>query len=108
VWSEALVDESGSEVDLNDKVRQILRDFGHALSAAITDSSEASQALRRLREEGYSLYLLVREADSSQSIELRAASPQDREPMFRIDGRDLQFLRSIGIDPTRRLRRRRS
>ena len=30
------------------------------------------------------------------------------EPVFQIDGRDLSFLRSIGIDPTRRLRRRRT
>lgn len=29
------------------------------------------------------------------------------EPDFRIDGRDLAFLRSIGIDPTRRRRGRR-
>lgn len=28
------------------------------------------------------------------------------EPAFQIDGRDLGFLRSIGIDPTRRLRRK--
>ncbi len=28
------------------------------------------------------------------------------EPAFQIDGRDLSFLRSIGIDPTRRLRRK--
>jgi hypothetical protein len=27
-------------------------------------------------------------------------------PPFRIDGEDLSFLRSIGIDPTRRRRRR--
>jgi hypothetical protein len=29
------------------------------------------------------------------------------EAAFRIDGRDLSFLRSIGIDPTRRIRSRR-
>ncbi len=28
------------------------------------------------------------------------------DPAFQIDGRDLSFLRSIGIDPTRRLRRK--
>jgi hypothetical protein len=28
--------------------------------------------------------------------------------VFQIDGRDLSFLKSIGIDPTRRLRRKRS
>lgn len=32
----------------------------------------------------------------------------EREPEFRIDARDLEFLRSIGIDPTRRLKSRRA
>lgn len=31
----------------------------------------------------------------------------EHDPTFRIDGEDLSFLRSIGIDPTRRMRRRR-
>lgn len=39
----------------------------------------------------------------------RAAAPEgapgtDGEPTFRIDGADLAFLRSIGIDPTRKVR----
>jgi hypothetical protein len=29
------------------------------------------------------------------------------DPVFKIDGRDLLFLKSVGIDPTRKLRRRR-
>lgn len=37
----------------------------------------------------------------------RALEPV-REPEFRIDARDLEFLRSIGIDPTRRLKSRRA
>lgn len=37
----------------------------------------------------------------------RALEPA-REPEFRIDARDLEFLRSIGIDPTRRLKSRRA
>lgn len=33
--------------------------------------------------------------------------PESSEPSFQIDGRDLAFLRSIGIDPTRRPRKQR-
>jgi hypothetical protein len=29
-----------------------------------------------------------------------------QEPVFQINGQDLSFLKSIGIDPTRRARRR--
>jgi hypothetical protein len=110
----------------------MLRDLRRALSEAISDSSEVSRTLRRIREEGYALYLLVdckRERDdrddrldhddddtlpfaASRAVRGRASSSTSRtasntEPAFQINGKDLSFLRSIGIDPTRRLRRRR-
>jgi hypothetical protein len=96
----------------------MLRDLRRALSEAISESSEVSRTLRRIREEGYALYLLVdckRERDDIDDDDVLpfAASRTARtrtsntEPAFQINGKDLSFLRSIGIDPTRRLRRRR-
>ncbi len=71
-----------------------------------------SRTLRKIREEGYSLYLLVDCKREPNEPEAPAAVTTPRsaggEPQFQIDGRDLSFLKSIGIDPTRRLRRRRS
>ncbi|MDP9120240.1 MAG: hypothetical protein M3O15_02560 [Acidobacteriota bacterium] len=89
----------------------MLRDLRRALSEAISESTEVSRTLRRIREEGYSLYLLVdckREAADAEPLSLAAPRSAAQEPVFQIDGRDLSFLKSIGIDPTRRLRRRRS
>ena len=97
----------------------MLRDLRRALSEAILESSEVSRTLRKIREEGYSLYLLVdckREANELERLPApplpqvgsQTARGSDGETMFQIDGRDLSFLKSIGIDPTRRLRRRRS
>lgn len=97
----------------------MLRDFGRALSEAISDSSEASRKLRQLKDEGYSLYLLLDGAAGTGGADAAAAGVSAErpaaprrlavgEPQFRIDGKDLSFLRSIGIDPTRRLRRRQS
>ena len=98
----------------------MLRDLRRALSEAITDSSEVSRTLRRIREEGYTLYLLVDckrdrferfdRGDREQGDELLPVAAPRRsgsEPVFQINGQDLSFLRSIGIDPTRQLRRRR-
>ena len=90
----------------------MLRDLRRALSDAISESTDVSRSLRKIREEGYSLYLLVdckRESGGEEPLALaapRLASSSD--PAFQINGRDLSFLRSIGIDPTRRLRRRRT
>ena len=89
----------------------MLRDLRRALSDAISESTDVSRTLRRIREEGYSLYLLVdckREAFGDDDEPLPVASrKREREPVFQINGTDLHFLRSIGIDPTRRTRRRR-
>lgn len=89
----------------------MLRDFGRVLSEAISDSSEASRKLRELRDQGYSLYLLLDGSHDDDEEDGEAAVPRRplaAEPVFRINGKDLSFLRSIGIDPTRRLRRRKS
>lgn len=90
----------------------MLRDLRRALSEAISESSEVNRTLRKIREEGYSLYFLVdckREgADEPLSLTASRIGSGSGEPVFQIDVRDLLFLRSIGIDPTRRLRRRRT
>jgi len=92
----------------------MLRDLGRALSDAIAESSDVNQALRRIHEEGYSLFIFLdrRERDGEGNAgdgvaTVPKALPRG-EPVFRIHGGDLSFLRSIGIDPTRRVRNRRS
>jgi hypothetical protein len=99
--------------ELDDKLHQMLRELRRALSEAISDSAEVNRTLRKIREEGYALYLLVdckRESLDEEPLSLTAPSFRSGsgEPVFQIDGRDLNFLRSIGIDPTRRLRRRKT
>lgn len=103
--------QSRRDCKLDDKLHTMLRDLRRALSEAISESSEINRTLRKIREEGYSLYLLVdckREVEDAEALSLTAPRwPTSGEPAFQIDGRDLNFLKSIGIDPTRRLRRRR-
>lgn len=89
----------------------MLRELRRALSEAISESTDVSRTLRRIREEGYSLYLLVdckRDREYDEPLALAPAHRGPGEPVFQINGTDLSFLRSIGIDPTRRLRRRRT
>lgn len=125
--------------------RRKLDDFRRALSEAISDSSEATRRLVDLREEGFSLYLLLdgsgRERIGGELTghtldeELRGgggvarqhalqrlprrlpertpsrserASGGDEDPQFRITSDDVAVLRALGIDPTRKTRRRRN
>jgi hypothetical protein len=109
IWSH---DRGREALALDDKLHQMLRDLRRALSDAISESPDVSRTLRRIREEGYSLYLLV---DCKRDLlgdddPLPVASrrgERERDPVFQINSPDLHFLRSIGIDPTRRSRRRR-
>lgn len=90
-----------------------------------------SQALRRLQEEGYGLVILLDRrrgtgSPDARDLRIEAVAPRERRfltertssspvspessqgvPVFQINGGDLAFLKSIGIDPTRRVRGRR-
>ena len=95
------------ERQVDDRVRLLLRELGRALQRGIAESAEAQSALDGLRQEGYSLHLLV-ERRASTGTAADAAAPDGerarRYSGFRINASDLFFLRSIGIDPTRRVR----
>lgn len=65
----------------------------------------------RIRDEGWSVYLVIdrrQEDETPEGFELtREEGSGGAEPTFRIDSADLALLKSLGIDPTRRVRRRR-
>jgi len=95
---------------LNERLQHMLSEFRKALYEAISDSTDVHRTCRQLREEGYSLYLLVdcKKQDGEQHALVapeRGKLPLPQEPVFQINGGDLSFLKSIGIDPTRRRRR---
>lgn len=131
-------------IESNEKLRRMIRELGRTLAEAISDSSKASRALRKLHDEGYAvsltlgpskqggpqetLTLSLEKLDKPETRGPETRSPRSRglavpeesfppdppdlpagtrEPVFRIHSRDLAFLRSVGIDPTRRPPRRR-
>lgn len=92
----------------NDKLQQMLSEFRRALYDAISDSTDVHRTWRQLRDEGYALYLLVdcKRQEGQEPVERGKLPLPAHEPVFQINGPDLSFLKSIGIDPTRRARRR--
>lgn len=107
----------------NERLQRMIRDLGRTLADALADSAKATEALRQLQEAGFtvSLELGSLEPDDHDdhpetfalSLERRGEVPvpgdprsrPESPPEFLMQGRDLAFLRSIGIDPTRRARR---
>ncbi len=80
---------------------RLLRDLRAALLKAMTESHEMRQALDRLRECGWSAYVVIDETPEdpvphSAPVELaRPAASGELE----MNGADLSLLRSLGIDP---------
>ncbi len=89
-----------------DHIHQILQSLGRTLAHAIARSSEVSGIVRRIHREGYSLSLVLQDGKRSAQVELTAPRPP-RDPAFRLGGKDVTFLKSLGIDATRSGKRRR-
>ena len=95
---------------MDDQTQRRLSDFREALFAAIEGSQDVREAWSELKDEGYSLHLLLENpqggpvaAEAGEAVERSVSERPDA--LFQINGADLSFLRSVGIDPTRRARR---
>lgn len=100
------------------KKRTLLADVERALLEALAESAEMHRVLYRLQRAGWALelHLDCHRVDAPADDESPAKRTRNRrtaaerssppEPAFVIDSGDLRFLRSIGIDPTRKRRRR--
>ncbi|MEM1206284.1 MAG: hypothetical protein AAGN66_23835 [Acidobacteriota bacterium] len=97
-------------------IEGLLRHLGRVLAAAMSRSEEVTSSLRKAHEEGYSLFLILEDRERGErgvQIELRARDVPEpaaapTQASFRLDGTDVRFLQSIGIDATRTGRRRRT
>ena len=111
----------------NPLIRQWLQDLGKAVAEAMAGSSEVTSTVHRIQEQGFSLYLVLDAKEKEKEpergrldpagrvgrpeIDLGRMAPRsasDRSADFRLDGDDVAFLKSLGIDATRTGKRRRS
>ena len=113
-------------MELNDHLREMLKELGQAINESISGSGRVHASIQRIRDEGYNLYMVL---DAKVGVNKREArltrvrrgaarvlEPDDAEETptaeeraaFRINLKDLRFLRSVGIDPTRKVRKRRA
>lgn len=104
-------------MELNDHLREMLKELGQAINESISGSGRVHDSIQRIRDEGYNLYMVLdakvgvnRRGGSRRrgaSSESASAAPRSGERAeFRINVKDLRFLKSVGIDPTRKVRAR--
>src|SRR6266705_1840821 len=109
-------------MELNDHLRQMLKELGQAINESISGSGRVHDSIQRIRDEGYNLYMVL---DAKVGVNRRARRalgrrrqastgngkdlpPAGNQAVFRINIKDLRFLKSVGIDPTRKVRNRRA
>lgn len=96
---------------MDDRIKQLLQDLGTAINESISGSDDVNRHIQKIRDEGYDLYVVLDatiglnkqdESEAAETPQLPAAPPKDAQ--FRININDLALLRSLGIDPTRKVR----
>lgn len=120
-------------MELSDHLREMLKELGQAINESISGSDRVHDSLQKIRDEGYNLYMVL---DAKVGVNRRERQASSRAPRasrrslalvrredederdetisseeraaFRINLKDLRFLRSVGIDPTRKVRARRA
>ena len=109
-------------MEINDHLREMLKELGQAINVSISGSGRVHDSIQRIRDEGYNLYMVLdakvgvnrrapraggrrRSADAAEAG--KAVATIGEQAAFRINIKDLRFLKSVGIDPTRKVRTRR-
>ncbi len=106
-------------MELSDHLREMLKELGQAINESISGSGRVHESIQRIRDEGYNLYMVL---DAKVGVKKESRSGRGRkgvvreEPQegrgseeraaFRINLKDLRLLKSLGIDPTRKVRNR--
>ncbi len=111
-------------MELNDHLREMLKELGQAINESISGSDRVHDSIQKIRDEGYNLYMVLDAKVGVNRRESRArASRGSRrgptvEPVvekvatgegrasFLINVKDVRILKSLGIDPTRKVRLR--
>ena len=97
---------------MDDKIKQLLQELGSAINESISGSEDVNRHIQKIRDEGYDLYVVLdatiglnkQEADETDDDTMVVPAVAPREVQFRINVNDLSMLRSLGIDPTRKVK----
>ena len=113
-------------MELDNRMKQLLRELGRAINEAVADSDRIAQSISRIKANGYDVFLMLdavvglnkrahREAGAQETLmtkqdrrflkslkirldEEAAAAEADPESRLAITPQDVKFLKSLRID----------
>ena len=96
---------------MDERIKQLLQDLGTAINESISGSEDVNRHIQKIRDEGYDLYVVLdatiglnKQDEDADAVEAATPKAPPKEVQFRININDLALLRSLGIDPTRKVR----
>ncbi len=91
-------------MQLDDNLKQLMKELGAAINDALSDSEEISEAIQNVRNAGYDVYLVLeatigfnRRSKNESGEEATANGLKSGDMKLKVTAQDLKFLRSLKI-----------
>jgi 4-aminobutyrate aminotransferase-like enzyme len=90
-------------MQLDDNLKQLMKELGAAINDALSDSEEISEAIQNVRNAGYDVFLVLEatigfnKRSKTDSAEDDAAGLKNGQMKLKVTAQDLKFLRSLKI-----------
>jgi len=91
-------------MQLDDNLKQLMKELGEAINLALSDSEEISEAIQNVRNAGYDVFLVLeatigfnKRAKGEGSDDVATHGLQSGEMKLNVTAQDLKFLRSLKI-----------
>ena len=91
-------------MQLDDNLKQLMKELGAAINDALSDSEEISEAIQNVRNAGYDVFLVLeatigfnKRSKTDSGEEAVVHSLKSGEMKLKVTAQDLKFLRSLKI-----------
>jgi len=91
-------------MQLDDNLKQLMKELGAAINDALSESEDISEAIQNVRNAGYDVFLVLeatigfnKRSKTESSDESTAGGLKSGEMKLKVTAQDLKFLRSLKI-----------
>jgi 4-aminobutyrate aminotransferase-like enzyme len=91
-------------MQLDDNLKQLMKELGAAINDALSDSEDISEAIQNVRNAGYDVFLVLeatigfnKRSKTDGTEEATAPALKGGDMKLKVTAQDLKFLRSLKI-----------